>query len=41
MVKLKKYNEAISDYSTALNLSPSNIILYFERGQSFTLQGNY
>ena len=41
MIKQKDYESAISYYNKAINLNPSDAILYFERGQLLSIMKNY
>ena len=41
MIKQKDYETAINYYNKAINLNPSDAILYFERGQLLSKMKNY
>ena len=41
MIKQKDYESAINYYNKAINLNPSDAILYFERGQLLSKMKNY
>jgi tetratricopeptide (TPR) repeat protein len=37
----KKYEDAIADYTTVLNLNPKSYVAYINRGAAYSAQGNY